>query len=137
MDTQASLTQEPDLTPDPWLVTPRYRNAILEVLQGVIERSSAAKDCKVSQQESVRTVPIFDEVNHQYQVLDMGWDESGHRIFQPTIHLELLNGKVWIQENTTDIDLAKALLEWGVKSSDIVLGMHSQSLRRFSNYAIE
>jgi hypothetical protein len=49
----------------------------------------------------------------------------------------LLNGKIWIQENATDIDLAKALLEWGVEASDIVLGMHSASLRRFSEYAIE
>jgi hypothetical protein len=84
----------------------------------------------------VRTVTVFDESSNQYQILDLGWDDAGKRVFQPMIHLELLDGKIWIQENMTDLDVAKVLLEWGVEPSDIVLGMHSASLRRFSEYAI-
>ncbi len=52
------------------------------------------------------------------------------------IHLELLGGKIWIQENMTDLDVAKLLLEWDVEPSDMVLGMHSEGLRQFSEYAI-
>lgn len=128
MDTQHPIAETQDSSLDQWRSDRRYRNIILEVLQEIVERS---------QTSSVRTVPVFDEVHHQYQVLDLGWDETGNRIFQPIIHLELLNGKIWVQENATDIDLAKVLLERGVKASDIVLGMHSKSLRRFSEYAIE
>ncbi|KAM3103621.1 XisI protein [Phormidesmis sp. 146-12] len=128
MDTQTSINGT-DETLDQWMSDRRYRNIILDVLQEIVERSQVSG--------SVRTVPVFDETHHQYQILDIGWDEAGHRIFQPVIHLELLDGKIWIQENVTDIDLAKALLEWGVKASDIVLGLHSPSLRRFSEYAIE
>jgi hypothetical protein len=136
MDTQPPITDTQDNL-DQWMSdslceTPKdrcYRNVILEVLRGIVSRSQVMG--------SVRTVPVFDEVHNQYQILDIGWDESGNRVFQPIIHLELLDGKIWIQENVTDIDLAKALLEWGVPASDIVLGMHSVSLRRFSEYAIE
>lgn len=128
MDTHNPLAETQDSSLDQWMSDRRYRNIIPEVLQEIVERS---------QTETVRTVPVFDEIHHQYQVLDIGWDKSGNRIFQPIIHLELLNGKIWIQENATDIDLAKVLLERGVEALDIVLGMHSKSLRRFSEYAIE
>jgi XisI protein len=114
---------------DRWMADRRYQNAIIEALQEVAARSGDSG--------KVRTVTVFDESSNQYQILDLGWDESGKRIFQPMIHLELLDGKVWIQENMTDLDVAKVLLEWGVEPSDIVLGMHSASLRRFSEYAIE
>jgi XisI protein len=106
----------------------RYRNAIIDALNEVAARSANNGE--------VRTVTVFDESSNQYQILDLGWDDGGKRVFQPMIHLELLDGKIWIQENMTDLDVAKVLLGWGVEPSDIVLGMHSASLRRFSEYAI-
>jgi hypothetical protein len=132
MDTQTPLTESEE-TIDPWMSDRRYRNVILEVLGEIVEHSQTGA---TQTSPTVRTVPVFDETHNQYQILDVGWDESGSRIFQPIVHIELLNGKIWIQENMTDIDLAKALLKWGVEASDIVLGMHSASLRRFSEYAV-
>ena len=70
---------------DRWMDDRRYRSIIIDVLQDVVARSQAG---------SVRTVSVFDEASNQYQVLNIGWDESGKRIFQPMIHLELLNGKI-------------------------------------------
>jgi XisI protein len=128
MATQTPVT-DVDEGFDRWMADRRYRNAIIEALQEVAARSGDS--------DKVRTVTVFDESSNQYQILDLGWDESGKRVFQPMIHLELLDGKVWIQENMTDLDVAKVLLEWGVESSDIVLGMHSASLRQFSEYAVE
>ena len=113
---------------DRWMDDRRYRSIIIDVLQDVVARSQAG---------SVRTVSVFDEASNQYQVLDIGWDESGKRIFQPMIHLELLNGKIWIQENLTDLDIAKVFLEYDIEKSDIVLGLHFPGLRQFSEYAIE
>jgi XisI protein len=130
MDTQTSLTHPEDPL-DQWMSDRRYRNIILDVLGEIVDRFQNTP------QPTIRSVPVFDEAHNQYQILDIGWDGSGDRIFQPIIHVELLNGKIWIQENATDIDLAKEFLEWGADASDIVLGMHSPSLRRFSEYAIE
>ena len=86
---------------------------------------------------AIQTVPILDAERDHYQLLDIGWDESGQRVFQPVIHLDILNGKVWIQENATDVDMAKQLVAAGVAPSDIVLGLHSPTVRRFSDYALE
>jgi hypothetical protein len=109
MDTQTPLTEPQELL-DQWMSDRLYRNTILEVLQDVVARFAA------SGSENIRIVPVFDEVHNQYQVLEMGWDESGDRIFQSIIHLELLNGKIWIQENVTDIDLGKVLLNCNVEA---------------------
>ncbi len=86
---------------------------------------------------AVQTVPILDTERDRYQLLDIGWDEAGQRVFQPMIHVDILNGKVWIQENATDLDIAKQLVAAGVPPADIVLGLHSPTVRRFSDYALE
>jgi XisI protein len=127
MDTQTPIN-DADAAFDQWMADRRYRNVIIDMLREVADRTS--EDGKV------RTVTVFDESSNQYQILDLGWDDAGKRVFQPMIHLELLNGKIWIQENMTDLDVAKRLLEWDVEPSDIVLGMHSEGLRQFSEYAI-
>jgi hypothetical protein len=131
MDTQTPVADNRNLTPDRPMDEHRYRQIIQDLLQDIVQRSQATPSA------NVRTVPVFDEAHNQYQILDIGWDESGQRVFQPIVHVELLHGKIWIQENATDIDLAKALLDWNVSASEIVLGLHSKSLRRFSEYAVE
>jgi XisI protein len=85
----------------------------------------------------IQTIPILDREGDHYQLLDVGWDDAGKRVFQPTIHVDLLGAKVWIQENMTDLDIAKIFVTSGINPTDIVLGLHSRSLRQCSDYAIE
>lgn len=85
----------------------------------------------------IQTIPILDREGDHYQLLDVGWDDAGKRVFQPTIHVDLLGAKVWIQENMTDLDIAKIFVTSGISPTDIVLGLHSRSLRQCSDYAIE
>jgi XisI protein len=134
MDIQPPIINDADDPFDQWMADRRYRNIIIDVLQEVAQRPTALRAS--GNDGKVRTVTVFDESSNQYQILDLGWDDAGKRVFQPMIHLELLDGKIWIQENMTDLDIAKLLLEWDVEPTDIVLGMHSESLRQFSEYAI-
>jgi XisI protein len=106
----------------------QYREIIIQVL---MRHSSAPVNGEVM------TIPIFDQERDHYQLLDIGWDEAGKRVFQPIMHIDLLDEKIWIQENAMDVDIAKALVAEGVEPLDIVLGLHSRSLRRFSEYGIE
>jgi hypothetical protein len=85
----------------------------------------------------IQTVPILDTVGDHYRLLDIGWDDSGKRVFQPTIHVDLMRSKVWIQENMTDLDIAKVFVTSGISAGDIVLGLHSPALRQYSDYAVE
>jgi hypothetical protein len=85
----------------------------------------------------IQTVPVFDELRHHYQLLDIGWDVSGRRVFQPIVHVDLIDEKVWIQENMTDSDLAEAFAREGIERSCIILGLHSRSYRELSHYAVD
>jgi XisI protein len=106
----------------------RYRQLIIQLL---MRHLSAPVNGEVT------TMPIVDQERDHYQLLDIGWDEVGKRVFQPIMHIDLLDGKIWIQENAMDVDIAKVLVAEGVEPLDIVLGLHSRSLRRFSEYGIE
>jgi hypothetical protein len=46
----------------------------------------------------------------------------------------LTDGKVWIQEDHTDSDIASLLMEAGIPKSDIVLGFQSPSMRKYSSF---
>lgn len=78
---------------------------------------------------------VCDTENDHYQIVNMGWD--GHRrIYGCTIHIDINNGKIWIQHNMTEIDLAQELACLGVPKEDIVLGFHSPFMRQFTDYAV-
>jgi hypothetical protein len=54
----------------------------------------------------------------------------------PIIHLDLIAGKIWVQENRTDVDIAQELIDAGVAPTDIVLGFHPPELRQLGNFAV-
>ena len=66
---------------------------------------------------------VFDVEHDHYQLLDVGW-EGLKRIYNCFIHLDIKNGKIWIQRNMTEVDIAQELVEMGVPKEDIVLGLH-------------
>ena len=45
----------------------------------------------------------------RYQLLDVGW-ENLKRIYNCFIHLDIKDGKIWIQRNMTEADLAQELM---------------------------
>ncbi|MEM7530897.1 MAG: element excision factor XisI family protein, partial [Chloroflexota bacterium] len=53
------------------------------------------------------------------------------------LHFDIINNKIWLQHNGTEMQLASELVEMGVPKQDIVLGFHSPFRRQFSGYAVE
>ena len=41
------------------------------------------------------------------------------------IHMDIINGKIWAQRNSTEIDLGAVLTGQGVPKSDIVIGFYT------------
>ncbi|MCO6490038.1 MAG: XisI protein [Phaeodactylibacter sp.] len=78
---------------------------------------------------------IADKENHRYQVVTIGW-EGNKFIHDCPMHMDIINGKIWIQRNMTEIDLGLKLMEMGVPKSDIVLGFLSPRTREYSDYAV-
>jgi hypothetical protein len=46
------------------------------------------------------------------------------------------DGKIWIQWNATDLDIAQKLVHLGISPQDIVIGFHPVNLRQYSDYAV-
>ncbi|TAG22155.1 MAG: XisI protein [Oscillatoriales cyanobacterium] len=62
---------------------------------------------------------VFDTEQDHYQILDVGW-EGYKRIYNCFIHLDIKDGKIWIQRNMTEADLGQELVEMGVPKEDII-----------------
>jgi hypothetical protein len=79
---------------------------------------------------------IFDIERDHYQIISIGWNNQ-ERIYSPIMHLDIKNEKIYIQENTTEVDIANELIEVGVPKSDIVIGFHTPKMRRLAGFAVE
>src|SRR5262245_43954756 len=66
---------------------------------------------------------IIDETQGHYELLQMGW-QGGRRVHSAVIHIDIVDGKVWIQYDGTSPGIASELTEAGIPRAAIVLGFH-------------
>jgi hypothetical protein len=104
----------------------RYRQLIKKELEQYASFSS---------NHSVKDEIVFDEEHDRYLLISIGW-EGEKRVLYPVIHVAIINGKIWIQEDNTDWPIAEALVQVGIPKSDIVLGFHPEYVRQHTGYAI-
>jgi hypothetical protein len=77
---------------------------------------------------------IFDRDRDRYVLLTTGW-ERGKRVHSCLVHVDLIDGKFWIQLDGTEHGIATELEAAGVPRERIVLGFKPVELRRFTDYA--
>lgn len=78
---------------------------------------------------------IYDQENDHYLMIAIGW-EGVKRVHGCVIHVDIIEGKVWIQQDGTEHGIADELMENGIPPSDIVLGFHSAQLRQYTGFAV-
>lgn len=105
----------------------RYRQIVRQVLTEQAHPYAHSDD--------VETEVICDTEHDHYQLSYVGWEDQ-QRIFNLILHLDIKDGKIWVQYNGTEAAIAQLLVEKGVPASDIVLGFHSPFKRQFSRYAV-
>jgi hypothetical protein len=104
-----------------------YRNKIQQLLNKYTLHKPSYGEIEVEK--------IFDMERNHYQILSVGWNNQ-KRIYNPMMHLDIINDKIWIQQNTTEVDLALELIEMGVPKHDIVIGFHTPKMREFTDFAV-
>jgi len=52
------------------------------------------------------------------------------------LHLDIMDNKIWIQQDGTEVGIANELVELGVPKQDIVLGFDPPILRKLSEFAL-
>jgi len=59
---------------------------------------------------------ITDMVHDHYQLLSVGWNKL-ERIHSTLIHIDIRDGKIWIQQDGTEEGIANRLVELGVSKA--------------------
>ncbi len=83
----------------------------------------------------VRTQAIIDTKGKHYQLVRLGWKTDSDYVHYCVFHFDIIDGKVWIQENRTDILIAEHLVKNGINKQDIVLGLLPPHVRKDTEYA--
>ena len=77
---------------------------------------------------------IFDRPRGRFVLITLGWDDD-ERVHHPLAHIDIIDGKLWIQTDNTDCAVASELVHAGVPKSDIVLAFRLPEVRRFTEFA--
>ena len=105
----------------------RYR----EVVSRLIEEYASPKPSN----GEIETEAIIDRAKDHYEVLHVGWD-GDRRVHGAVVHVDIINGKVWIQYDGTDRPIAEECVAAGIPRSDIVLAFQPQRVRQFTEFAV-
>lgn len=104
-----------------------YRQCIKTLLQVQSSHPSNSAD--------IESQLIFDQEGDHYLWIDVGWVDLEY-IYSCFLHFDIKDGKIWIQRNRTETDIAQVLVEMGVPSEDIVLGLHPPYKRPYTGYGM-
>jgi len=105
----------------------RYRQLVQQIL-------TTHAQVKPAYGEIVRQT-IFDRERDHYQLVNTGWDNR-RRVYGCLIHIDIQDGKIWIQYDGTEVGVANELLEFGVPKQDIVLAYQSPYMRKLTEFAV-
>jgi hypothetical protein len=78
---------------------------------------------------------VFDTEHDHYELINVGWHQD-QRIRGAVLHIDIKNGKIWIQHDGTERGVANDLVEWGVPKEDIVLAFHAPYRRQYTGFAV-
>ncbi|MEC4982818.1 MAG: XisI protein [Oscillatoria sp. PMC 1068.18] len=78
---------------------------------------------------------VFDRSRDRYLLMIVGW-EGVRQVHGCIIHVEIINGKIWIHRDGTEEGVAREFLNAGIPKERIVLAFKSPSLRKHTGFAI-
>ncbi|AFY99293.1 XisI protein [Calothrix sp. PCC 6303] len=105
----------------------KYRENVKQILTKYSQYKPSYGEVEVEQ--------IFDTERDRYQILSVGWNNQ-KRIYGCMMHLDIKDEKIWIQQNTTEVDIATELVEMGVPKYDIVIGFHTPKMRQLIDFGV-
>ncbi len=116
-----------DRTADP-LTTGDYRLIIKQIMTDyATEYPEWGKGAK--------TQTMTDDVGGHYQIWYTGWDGE-KRIRYCVLHIDIIEGKIWVQHDGIYEGITHKILEAGVPHKQIVIGFHSPGERKHTPFAL-
>src|SRR5438067_12200673 len=71
---------------------------------------------------------VFDRASDRYLLMLVGW-EAIRRVHGCLIHMDIIDGKIWIQRDGTERGVARDLIDAGVPREQIVLAFRADEAR--------
>lgn len=105
----------------------RYRQIIRDTLTHYAQFQPARGDVQIEL--------VFDETQDHYELVYSGWNDH-YRIHGSVLHLDIRDGKVWVQHDGTEHGIAEELVEKGIPKDHIVLAFKPPDIRPHTGYAV-
>jgi len=83
----------------------------------------------------IKLYVVADTKRKHYQLINMGWEDNRQH-HACLFHIDIIDDKVWIQRNLTEILIAEDFVERGIPKHDIVLGVIHPKRRKDTEYAV-
>jgi XisI protein len=83
----------------------------------------------------IRCETVFDLSSDRYLLMVVGWNGI-RRVHGSLIHVDLIDGKIWIQRDGTERGVARDLIEAGVPRDQIVLAFQPAEVREDVGLAV-
>ncbi|MBD2777852.1 XisI protein [Iningainema tapete] len=83
----------------------------------------------------IESQTVFDLQQDHYQVMNVGWD-GNRRVHGCVLHLDIKDGKIWVQQNTTELRIAHELAAMSIPKEDIVLGFQAPYVREYTGFGV-
>ncbi len=105
----------------------QYRQAIKDILNeyAAIPFSYGEIEQKV----------FIDHAENNFLLLNVGW-QNKKRIHGCVVHIEIINNKIWIQQDGIEDGITNDLLRAGIPKDEIVLAFHPPSVRSYTEFAV-
>ena len=84
---------------------------------------------------NIQIETVFDSESDRYLLMIVGRDNC-RRIHGCLVHIDIINGKIWIQRDGTEYGIANELVDVGVPKNRIVLGFRSPKRRKHTEFAV-
>ena len=82
----------------------------------------------------IRCETVMDSTSDRYLLMLVGW-EGIRRVHGCLIHVDIIDGRIWIQRDGTERGVARDLLDAGVPRDQIVLAFQAQEAREQAGLA--
>lgn len=107
-----------------------FRQVIIDVIDDYIEEHSPSVE-----KEGLVYEKLIDTNNQRFQLILVGWQDE-ERYYARIFHVDIIDNKIWIQDDNLEYSVAERLEDRGIPKKDIVLAYFSPSHREYTEYAV-
>ncbi|MEM6502613.1 MAG: XisI protein [Cyanobacteria bacterium P01_C01_bin.89] len=97
-----------------------YRQKIIALLE---------EDAAVQPANPDLTLELICDTQRDHYVIIVFGRQHGRFLYSGVIHIDIIDGKIWIQNNNSELEISKELTAMGVDPKDIVIGFHPPEMR--------